>query len=226
MTASRDPDRMIHAFLREDAGQLDDQVYDAVRAEIEQKRQRVVIGPWRVPTMSKLLPIGLGAAAVIAVLVIGSQLLGTPASGGVGGAPSAAPSPTPFGGTVQLQDDGATITEVDAVADGASVSGTAVTTLSTGTHTVRLECATRDGDTWALGGTTEQTTVPDERAGDWSTVIVRDGSPQHIGDLALRRQGGGLRQLARSDRISPRIGLENSWPCDPGRSCHRPNLAP
>ena len=56
MTASRDPDRMIHAFLREGAGQLDDQVYDAVRAEIEQKRQRVVIGPWRMPDMSKLFP--------------------------------------------------------------------------------------------------------------------------------------------------------------------------
>ena len=76
MTASRDPDRMIHAFLREDAGQLDDQVYDAVRAEIEQKRQRVVIGPWRVPDMNKLVPIGLGAAAVIAVLVLGCQFLG------------------------------------------------------------------------------------------------------------------------------------------------------
>ena len=89
MTASRDPDRMIHAFLREDAGQLDDQVYDAVRAEIEQKRQRVVIGPWRVPTMSKLLPIGLGAAAVIAVLLLGSRFIGSPSSN-VGGPASRA----------------------------------------------------------------------------------------------------------------------------------------
>ena len=92
MTASRDPDRMIHAFLREDAGLLDDQVYDAVRAEIEQKRQRVVIGPWRVPAMSKLLPIGLGAAAVIAVLFLGSQFIGSPASS-VGGPGD--PTPTP-----------------------------------------------------------------------------------------------------------------------------------
>ena len=37
--------------------------------------------------------------------------------------------------------------------------GTAVTHVREGTHTVRLECAARDGDTWALGGTTEQTTV-------------------------------------------------------------------
>ena len=98
MTTSRDPDRMIHAFLREDAGQLDDQVYDAVRAEIEQKRQRVVIGPWRVPTMSKLLPIGLGAAAVIAVLFLGSRFIGSPSSN-VGGPASEPPaSAAPSGG--------------------------------------------------------------------------------------------------------------------------------
>ena len=96
MTASRDPDRMIHAFLREDAGQLDDQVYDAVRAEIEQKRQRVVLGPWRVPTMSKLLPIGLGAAALIAVLFIGSRYIGSPSSnvGGPASQPPASATPS------------------------------------------------------------------------------------------------------------------------------------
>ena len=100
MTTSRDPERLIHAFVREGAEQLDDQVYDAVRAEIEQKRQRVVIGPWRVPTMSKLMPIGLAAAAVIAVLVIGTQLLGSPSSAAwaaaapVGMPPTATPSPS------------------------------------------------------------------------------------------------------------------------------------
>jgi len=93
MTTSRDPDRLIHAFIREGAEQLDDQVYDAVRAEIDQKRQRVVIGPWRVPTLSKLVPIGLGAAAVIAVLFIGSRFVGPPANS-IGG-PPAEPSPTP-----------------------------------------------------------------------------------------------------------------------------------
>jgi hypothetical protein len=101
-------------------------------------------------------------------------------------APSASPSPAAspsggLGGTVQYQVDGAAATtEVDVVADGASVSGTAVTTFREGTHTVRLACASRNGDTWALGGTTEQTTVPGERAGDWSAVIVKDGSPQGI----------------------------------------------
>jgi hypothetical protein len=95
MNGSRDPDRMIHAFIFEGAEQLDDQVYDAVRAEIERKRQRVVIGPWRMPTMNKFLSLGLGAAAVVVALVLGGQFLGRPAPGGVGGAPSASPSATP-----------------------------------------------------------------------------------------------------------------------------------
>ena len=105
------------------------------------------------------------------IQVTGSATLGTTPS------PSGA-----FGGTVQYQfDGGPASTEVDLVADGASVSGTAVTTFRGATHTVRLGCASQNGDTWALGGTTEQTTVPGERAGDWSAVIVKDGSPQRIG---------------------------------------------
>lgn len=93
MNPRRDPDRLIHAFMLEGAEQLDDQVYDAVRGEIDKKRQRVVIGSWRMPNMNKFVPIGLGAAAVVVALVIGAQLLGLPAPGGVGGAPSASPSP-------------------------------------------------------------------------------------------------------------------------------------
>jgi hypothetical protein len=100
---------------------------------------------------------------------------------------TATPESTPgasgaFGGIVHYQQDGApATTEVAIVPDGATISGTAVTTLREGTHTVRLGCASRNGDTWALGGTTEQTTVPGERAGDWSAVIVKDGPPQQIG---------------------------------------------
>ena len=93
MTAPRDPDRMIRAFLFEGEEQLHDQIYDAIRAEIELKRQRVVLGPWRFPIMNKLMPIGVGAAAAVVALVVGFQLLGPP--GGPGGSPSAEPSPTP-----------------------------------------------------------------------------------------------------------------------------------
>lgn len=59
--------------------------------------------------MNKLVPIGLGAAAVVVALVVGTQVLGSPEAGGVGGAPTAEPtpaaSPTPVtgSGTTGLQ---------------------------------------------------------------------------------------------------------------------------
>jgi hypothetical protein len=94
----------------------------------------------------------------------------------------ATPSPTgAFGGIVHYQLDGApATTEIDAVANGASVSGTAVTAFRAGTHTVQLACAAQNGDTWVLGGTTERSTIHGEAAGTWSAVIVKDGSPQQI----------------------------------------------
>jgi hypothetical protein len=95
MTAHRDPDRLIRAFLMEGQTELADPVYDAVRATIEHERQRVVIGPWRMPNaMNKFVSLGLGAAAVAVVLVVGLQFLPS-ASGGVGAAPSATPTPSP-----------------------------------------------------------------------------------------------------------------------------------
>ena len=92
MTTPRDPDRLIHDFLLEGEEQLPDQVYDVVRAVVEQKRQRVFIGPWRTPTMSKLVTYGLGAAAVAVVLFVGAQFFGSPADGGLGS--QATPTPT------------------------------------------------------------------------------------------------------------------------------------
>jgi hypothetical protein len=238
MNPRRDPDRLIHAFMLEGAEQLDDQVYDAVRGEIDKKRQRVVIGPWRIPALNKLVPLGLGAAAVVVVLVVGSQLF-RPDSSGVGGAPAATASPpTPtqappsasgtFGGTVDFQADGApATTKADVVADGAGVSGTAVTTMSAGTHTVRLECAARDGDTWALGGTVEQSTVEAGSAGNWSAVVVKDGSPQRIGIWLSDPKAEGIDchgWLAAIDLAD--IGAENFDPVESGVLVPPPDAAP
>ena len=93
MTASRDPDRLIRAFLTEGDETLHDRVYDVVRAEIEQKPQRAGFGPWRTPIMNKFVGFGLVAAAVVAAVLIGVQLLGSP-GGGLGG-PADEPTPTP-----------------------------------------------------------------------------------------------------------------------------------
>ncbi|HEX2883993.1 MAG TPA: hypothetical protein VHQ42_05410 [Candidatus Limnocylindria bacterium] len=92
MTASRDPDRLVRAFLLEGDEELSDRVYDAVRAQIEQTRQRAVIGPWRTPSMNKYMTLGLGAAAVVLALVVGAQLLGS--SGGNVGGPNDEPTAT------------------------------------------------------------------------------------------------------------------------------------
>jgi hypothetical protein len=116
MNASRDPDRLIKAFLLEGPDRLHDQVYDAVRADVDMKRQRVVIGPWRLPTMNKLAPIGLGTAAVVAVLLLGSRLFGAPVSPGGPGAtpdrtdtalPTSAPVATLPLGPYLVKDTGA-----------------------------------------------------------------------------------------------------------------------
>ena len=144
-------------------------------------------------------------------------------------APVASASPSgAFGGSVHYQMDGApATTEVDAVASGASVSGTAVSELGAGTHTVQLACAIRNGDTWALAGTTEQTTVPGERAGDWSAVIVKDGSPQHIGIWlsADPEEGSDCATFLASIDIST-IDLENFQPVESGALVPPPDSAP
>lgn len=97
MNARRDPDRLIHAFLLEGEETMGDQVYDAVRAEIEQTRQRAFIGPWRMPTMNKIVGLGLAAAAVVVAVLIGAQFLGSPSGnvGGPGGDATATPVPEP-----------------------------------------------------------------------------------------------------------------------------------
>lgn len=104
MTARRDPDQLIRRFLLDGSEQLHDQVYDAVRAEIDQKRQRAVIGPWRWPTVNKLLPLGIAAAVLVVAVVAGSRLLGPAEPGGAGGVPSTSPSAAPSSSAVPSSD--------------------------------------------------------------------------------------------------------------------------
>ena len=197
MTA-RHPDELIDAFLDEGRDDLPDRAFDAVRGEIHRTRQRVVVGPWREPRMSNLAKVALAAAAVVAVLFGASRLLPTGSGPGANPAPTpspiATPTPTPtevpsdslppgaFGGTVEYKHDGlSATTEVDGVATGGTISGTAVSTVYQGIHKVRLACASQDGTTWVLGGTVEETTISGEPVGAWSAVIVKEGSPQQIG---------------------------------------------
>ena len=64
MTAPRDADRLIRAYLEVGPTRLPDRSYDEVRARIDQTRQRVVICPWRQPRVTALTRLALVAVAV------------------------------------------------------------------------------------------------------------------------------------------------------------------
>jgi hypothetical protein len=102
MTTPRNLNELIRTYLQEDqaAGhpEVPDHVYSAIRDGIAHTRQRAVIGSVGVPDMNKFLVMGLGAAAMVAFVLIGANLLG---SGnpppGVAPTGSAVPSVEPVG---------------------------------------------------------------------------------------------------------------------------------
>lgn len=93
MTARRDPDSLIRAYLDEGPTELPDRSYDAVRAAIDQTRQRLIFGPWTEPGISRFAQIAVAAVAIVIATVVGINLL--PSNGQFGGpGPSPSASPT------------------------------------------------------------------------------------------------------------------------------------
>ena len=95
MTAPHDLDRQLAAFLSDGPTELPDPSFDAVRDRMETTRQRVVLGPWRVPDMSKFFPYVIGTAAVVVAVVFGIQILRPAEPSGPAALPSVQPSATP-----------------------------------------------------------------------------------------------------------------------------------
>jgi hypothetical protein len=94
MSTDRETTRIVRSWLDEGVTQLPDRVLDAVLDQVPATPQRRAGWPaWRSPAMNKILRFGLAAAALVAVVLIGSQLIGPP-SGGTGG-PGDEPTPTP-----------------------------------------------------------------------------------------------------------------------------------
>jgi hypothetical protein len=94
MSAPRDVDRLLNAFLREGPMELPDASYDQVRARMDKTRQRAVLGSWRTPGMNNnIVRWGLVAAAVVLIVVVALNLL--PGSPAPGGEPSVSPSAEP-----------------------------------------------------------------------------------------------------------------------------------
>jgi hypothetical protein len=103
MTAPRDPDVLIRAFLDEGQTDLPDRAFDAVRSDIHETRQRVVIGPWREPNMSIFARV---AIAAVAVLAVGLAWVNFGPAPGIGTAPTPTPSPTATPSPRSLPSDG------------------------------------------------------------------------------------------------------------------------
>lgn len=182
MTASRDPDRLIRAFLREGEEELADQVYDAVRASIEHKRQRAVIGPWRTPDMNKLV-FGLAAAAVVVIgLFLGNQLLVEPTNVGGPSEPTATPQPTLASGsfTVDLGEFGQAF-DIEATGAGDDATGTMEVSFPEGggdAYSVDVQCTrTAEDGTLMIGGEVTSSTYGLVSEGAYVVIALVPDSP-------------------------------------------------
>lgn len=105
MTKPRDPDALLSAYLADGMTVLPDRVVDAVLSEVQRTRQRAARGRWRIRPMSRA---ALGAAAVVAVLVLGGAFYmsqrdlpvvtgpsATPEASALASPPAPTPTPTP-----------------------------------------------------------------------------------------------------------------------------------
>lgn len=91
MSEHRDPDRLIAAYFAQQAPDLPDRAFDAIRRDIHRTHQRRVLWPWRAPetpVVARALPV------TAAILLLVSLWLLILAGIGPGGAPTP-PGPTP-----------------------------------------------------------------------------------------------------------------------------------
>jgi hypothetical protein len=234
MNQQRDIERLLDQWLGIGPDKAPDRVVDIVTDRIERQSQRPVWRHnWRPTPVNAYMKIAVAAAAVLIVAFVGYNLLPAGSTGTGGPTPTASPTPTAtptgaFGGIVRYSQDGVLgTTDIDAVANGASVSGTAITSSRSGTHTVRLACATRDRDVWAFGGTTEQSTISGEPVGTWSAVFVKEGSPQRIAIWLSDNPSAASDCDAWLALIQPaEIGAENFVPVEFGALVLPSDLAP
>ena len=173
MTTGHDPQtRIVLSWLREEAHENPEHMLLRALDEVDATPQRRSWPAWRSNRMNSYAKLIVAAAAVLLVAVVGYQFL--PRSGGVGGEPTIAPSPSPSllaRGNFTAQGITA---ELDATGSGADVAGTMALSQSgtSNVATVDLECArtTAEGLIEIGGLLTESAWDPN--AQDWN-----DGFP-------------------------------------------------
>lgn len=94
MTADRDLTRIVRSFLRTDEHESADRVLETVLARLDTTPQRRSWWPSRrFAHVNNITRVVIAAAAILAIAFVGYQML--PRTGGVGGTPTEAPTPTP-----------------------------------------------------------------------------------------------------------------------------------
>ena len=87
MSATRDPDLLLQAFLDEGPEVLPDRALLAIADDVHRLRQRTSLGPWRLSTMRTLV----ASAAVLAIVVAGAGIF---ISSRLAPAPGNSPTPS------------------------------------------------------------------------------------------------------------------------------------
>jgi hypothetical protein len=181
MTTERDPGtRIVLSWLREETHENAERVLLRALDEVDTTPQRRSWWPaWRTSPMNTYAKLIAAAAAVLVVAAVGYQFL--PRSGGIGGQPTIAPSPSPAllaRGTFTAQvGDGYTV-DIDATGGASSATGSMIVSQTTrGRYTVDLECTrTIDGLLW-IGGDVTQSTNSDAPTGTRAAIVFKRGSP-------------------------------------------------
>jgi hypothetical protein len=172
-----------------------DTVLDRVMEQVDTRPQRRAGWPeWRIPYMNKIVTIGLAAVVVLVVVVIGSQLLGSPTNVGGGGDATPTPqpaSPTPVAVTLASGSFSAPLGEfgeaftIEAVRTGDDVSGTMEISNPAGgegAYSVDVQCArtTDDGSLLIGGEVTESTYEEFIEDGVYVVLTFAPGTPARM----------------------------------------------
>ena len=181
MTTERDPGtRIVLSWLREETHENAERVLLRALDEVDTTPQRRSWWPaWRTSPMNTYAKLIAAAAAVLVVAAVGYQFL--PRSGGIGGQPTIAPSPSPTLlalGTFRAK--GAAVV-LDATGGASSVSGSMIVSSheTNGRFTVDLECTrtTDAGLIWIGGDVTESANFSDAPKGTRAAIVLKRGTP-------------------------------------------------
>jgi hypothetical protein len=180
MTTGRDPQtRIVLSWLREDAHENAERMLLRALDEVDATPQRRSWWPaWRSNSMNTYAKLLVAATAVLVVVTVGYQFL--PRSGGVGGEPTIAPSPSPkllAQGTFRAKGSAV---ELDATGGEDSVTGTMTVSGDTGEtlFVVDLKCArTAEDGRILIGGDTTDSTSSYTTKGTPTAIVLKPGSP-------------------------------------------------